>query len=194
MRLVSVSLNTDSDTDFSIDKISFQSKDSRPDVSSIHHNVHTISPHITIQTLELLIDKQSRHPLPGPDTHAGDTNLLLLPFSLAQDRTDLPCAGRAQRMTQCNSPTTRVHLSVIETQNAQAVHSHRGKGLVNLNDVNVILGQIVFGEEFRDGERGANAHDTWSDTGDGGPTEFCEDGLIHFLRFGAFHEEDCSGC
>ena len=50
--------------------------------------------------------------------------------------------------------------------------------------------EVEFSEEFGDGEGGADAHYSGGDAGDGGAAEFAEDGLVHLLSEGAFHEED----
>ena len=149
--------------------------------------------HTNPHSLVLLIDEQSRHPLPRPNTHTRQQDLLLRPSRLAQDRRDLSRARRAQRVTQRDRATSHIYLRVVETQHVDAVDSHGCKGLVDLEEVDVVLGQVEFVKEFGDGDRGADAHDARGEAGDGGAAEFGEDGLAEFDGFGAFHEEDSGG-
>ena len=97
-------------------------------------------------------------------------------------------------MTQRDRPTSGIHLGVIETEDVETVDGHGGERLVDLEDVDVVFCEVEFGEQFRDGERGADAHDARGQAGDGGAAEFGENGLVHFLGFGALHEEDGGGC
>lgn len=97
-------------------------------------------------------------------------------------------------MSQRDRPTARVHFGGVEPENVQTVDGHGGEGFVELDDVDVVFGQVEFREELGHGERGPDAHDARGDAGYGGAAEFGEDGLVHFLCFRAFHEEDCGGC
>ena len=162
--------------------------------------IHTIcaiwNPKSTLQRtcLNLLVHKQSSHSLPSPNTHTGHQNLLLSPSSLTQNRTDLARPRSTQRMTQGNRTPARVHLSMVQAEVVQTVHSHRGKGLVDLVDVDVALGQVELVEQFGDGGCWADTHHPWRDTGDSGAAEFGQDGLVELDGFGAAHEEDGGGC
>lgn len=127
----------------------------------------------------LLINKQARHPLPRPNTHTRQQDLLLLPPTLAQPGTDLPRARRAKRMAQRNGAAPDVHLRGIDPQRVNAVHRHRRERLVELNDVDVHGEvEVEFPEELGDGEGGADTHYARGDAGDGRAAEFGEDGLV----------------
>lgn len=97
-------------------------------------------------------------------------------------------------MTQRDSAAAHVHFRRVDAKDVGAVDGHGGKSLVEFDEVDVGLEvEVEFGQEFWNGEGGANAHDTGCDAGDGGAAEFAEDGLVHLLRRGTFHEEDGSG-
>lgn len=150
-----------------------------------------IDPKKNPQTLHLLIHKQARHALACPDAHTRQQHLLLLPPALAQTRADLPGARGSERVTQRDGPAPDVHLGRVDAEDVGAVDGHGGEGLVEFDEVDVVLEvEVEFGQELGDGEGGADAHDAGGDAGDGGAAEFAEDGLVHLLRRGAFHEED----
>lgn len=90
-------------------------------------------------------------------------------------------------MSQGNRPAARVHFRMVQPQHVQAIDGHGGKGLVDLDDVDVVFCQVEFREELGHGERGADAHDARRYARDGRAAEFREDGLRHFLGFGALH-------
>lgn len=127
-------------------------------------------------------------------THGSDEDLLLRPSSLTQDGADLSRTGGTQRVAERNGTTAGVDLGMVQTQDVDAVDGHGGKGLVDLEDVDVFLGQLELAQEFGDGGRRADAHDARGNTGDGGAAEFGEDRLAEFDGFGAFHEENAGGC
>ena len=153
-------------------------------------HIHTRKP----PTLHLLIHKQARHALACPDAHTRQQHLLLLPPALAQTRADLPGARGSERVTQRDGPAPNVHLGRVDAEDVDAVDGHGGEGLVEFDEVDVVLEvEVEFGQELGDGEGGADAHDAGGDACDGGAAEFAEDGLVHLLRRGAFHEEDGGG-
>lgn len=80
-----------------------------------------------------------------------------------------------------------------QLQHVLAVHGHAREGLVDLDDVAVGDGEIVFGEELGDRDGGPDAHYAWREPGDGGAHVFGEDGLPEGDGAGAAHEEDCGG-
>jgi len=82
---------------------------------------------------------------------------------------------------------------VIQTKYVNAVDGHGGEGLVDLDDIDIVLGQAVLGEDLWDGGGGADTHDSWGNTGDGCADEFGEDWLAEFDGFGSLHEEDGGG-
>ena len=94
-------------------------------------------------------------------------------------------------MTQCDRSTTHVHFRGIDFEDVGAVDGHRGEGLVDFDEVDVVLEvEVEFAEELGDGEGGANAHYTRRNAGDGGAAEFGKDGLVHLLGGGTLHEEN----
>jgi hypothetical protein len=74
-------------------------------------------------------------------------------------------------VAQRDGATTRVNLSVIETQILDAVHSHRGEGLVDLVDVNVVLVQVELAQQLGDGSGRADTHNARGHTGNGRAAE-----------------------
>ena len=97
-------------------------------------------------------------------------------------------------MTQRNSPTSHIHFRRIDAEDVDAVDGHGRERLVEFDDVDVVLEvEVEFPEELWDGEGGAYAHYSGRDARDGGAAEFAEDGLVHLLGRGAFHEEDGGG-
>jgi hypothetical protein len=91
------------------------------------------------RTSDLLVHKETRHSLPCPNTHTSQTDLLLRPPRLTQNGTYLPSTSCAQWMTQRNSTTPGIDLLVVQTKHVQTVYRHRGKGFVDLNDVDVVF-------------------------------------------------------
>lgn len=123
-------------------------------------------------------------------THGGDQDLGLCPPSLAQDCADLSGTSGTQRMAEGDSTTTRVDLGVVKTQDIQAVDGHRGKGLVDLENVNVVLGELEFLQQLGDGGRWTNAHNSWGHTSNGGTDKLGQNGLSQFNGLGSLHQED----
>lgn len=61
---------------------------------------------------------------------------------------------------------------MIQPEDVQAVHGHRSESLVDFNNVDVIFGEGVFGEEFGDGDGRADAHDSGGTPATVAPTNF----------------------
>lgn len=146
--------------------------------------------HIICRGLDLLIHKQSGHSLPGSNTHTSDQNLLLRPLGLTKHRTDLACSRRTQRVTQGDSASPRVNLSMVQAKVVQTVHGHGRKGLVDLEDVDVLLAEAELGQQLGDRGRGANTHNARRDTSNSGAAELGDDRLVELDGLGAAHEED----
>ena len=95
----------------------------RTDSLSLPH-IHTFStPETTSKgktqkeiNLQLLINKQPRHPLPRPNTHTRQQNPLLLPPTLTQPRTNLSRPCRSQRMSQRNRSPPHIQFRIIDTE------------------------------------------------------------------------------
>lgn len=117
--------------------------------------------------LQLLVDKQTSHALASSNAHARQQQLLLGPPQLAQASHDLSGSSGSQRVAESNGASPGVHLGPVQVELVAAVDGHGGKGLVDLNDVNVVEADVVDGEQLGDGKAGANAHDAGGQAGDG---------------------------
>lgn len=120
-------------------------------------------------------------------THGGDEDLLLGAAGLAQDGADLAGAGGAEGVAEGDGAAAGVDLGVVQAQDVEAVDGHGGKGLVDLKDVDVFLGQLELAEELRDRRRRADAHDARRHARDRGAAEFRQDRLPQLDGFGALH-------
>ena len=144
-----------------------------------------------VDNLQLLIHKQTRHPLTRPNAHTRQQYLLLLSPAFTQSRTDLPGACSSQRVPQCDCSASDVHFRRVDAEHVCTVDGHGSESLVDFDDVDVFLEvEVEFAKEFGDGEGGANTHYPRSNTGNGGATKFSENGLVHPLGGGTFHEEN----
>jgi len=141
----------------------------------------------------LLVDEQTGHTHTSTNAHTGEENLLLLPPALAQTGDDLARTGAAERVTQRNSTSPWVELLVVDLECLETVYGHGSEGLVKLDEVNVLEGDVELGEELGDGDGRADTHDPGWQTSDGGANVLGEDGLAELLGSGALHHEDGSG-
>jgi hypothetical protein len=83
---------------------------------------------------------------------------------------------------------------MIQTQDIEAVDGHGGESLVDLDDIDVILGELELGKELWDRNRGADAHNAWRNTGDGRAAELGHDWLPKLDGFAALHEQNRGSC
>lgn len=127
--------------------------------------------------LHLLIHEQARHALSSTNAHARQQDLLLGPSQLAQARDDLPHTRGTKRVTQGDGSAAGVHLERVEAQLVLTVDGHGGKGLVDLDHVDVVEGDVVRGQQLGDGDAGADAHDARGQARDGRADILCHDGL-----------------
>jgi hypothetical protein len=67
-------------------------------------------------TSDLLVDKETRHPLPSSNAHASQTDLLLRPPCLTENGAYLPSTSCTQWVTQGNRTTPWIDLLVVETK------------------------------------------------------------------------------
>jgi len=104
-------------------------------------------------------------------THRSDEDLLLGPPGLAQDCADLPRTGCAEGMAEGDGAASGVDLCVVEAEYVQTVDSHGGKGLVDLEDIDIVLGKLELLQELRDGGGWADTHNPGWDTSYGGTAE-----------------------
>lgn len=82
---------------------------------------------------------------------------------------------------------------MVQSEHVEAVDSHGGEGFVDLNDVDIIFGQLELGQELWDGDRRSDAHNAGWDACDGGTDKLGEDGLAELDGFGALHEKNSCG-
>ena len=141
----------------------------------------------------LLVDKEARHALAGTYAHARQEDLLLGPPALAQARHDLAGAGGAERVAQRDGAALGVHLGPVELEGVAAVDGHAGKGLVDLDDVDVVDGEVVLLQELGDGHGRSDAHDARRQARDGGADVLGYDRLAELDGRGSLHEQDGSG-
>ncbi len=120
----------------------------------------------SLETLNLLIDEQTSHTHTRANAHAGQEDFLLLSPAFTQTSDNLSCACAAERMTQSNGTSPDVELGVVDLEGLEAVDCHGGKGLVDLDEVNVLQSQVELGEQFGDGDGWADTHDAGSKTGE----------------------------
>lgn len=88
--------------------------------------------------------------------------------------------------------TAGVDLSGVNLELLNAVNSHGGESLVELEEINVVDSEAELLEELGDGDGWADTHDAGRKTGNGGAAELGEDGLAELLSGGALHEENSS--
>jgi len=82
---------------------------------------------------------------------------------------------------------------VIDLQDILAVHCHGCKGLVQLDEVDVVDVKVVLGEKLRDGDGWANTHDPGSKTGNSRTNKLGNDGLAELERLGPLHQKHSGG-
>ena len=95
-------------------------------------------------------------------------------------------------MAEGNGTTLRVDLLGGDAELVGAPQALAGESLVDLEDVNVVLGDAGQLEDLGDGLPGANAHEKGRDADDGGGDELAQDGLAELLGGRALHQEDSS--
>lgn len=146
-------------------------------------------------SLQLLINKQPGHPLSCPDAHTSQQDLFLLSSALAQPGADLSCACSSQRMAESDGASPDVHLCRVNAQDVGTIYCHGSERFINLNNVDVGGEvQVVFPEDFGDGQGRANTHYPRGDAGDCRADKFGEDGLVQLLGAGTLHEQHSCGC
>lgn len=102
--------------------------------------------------LQLLVNEQASHSLSSTNTHTSQKNLLLLSPALAQPSNNLSGTSSTQWVAECDGSTSGVHLLVWQLEHVFAIDSHGGKGLVDFDDITVVDGDVVFGEQLGDGD------------------------------------------
>lgn len=158
------------------------------------------------------------------NTHRGHSHTLVPATQLSQGCDNLAGTGSAQGVTEStvasqneaklwgelwhdlHSTTTRVHLTLIQTQLVDAVDTlvdelvkdyhqipsnqtyHGSKSLVNLKNINLILVQAKLAQNLRDSQGGANAHNPRLETSNCGTAELANNRLTQLLRLRPLHQ------
>ena len=89
--------------------------------------------------------------------------------------------------------TSWINLRRIQLEFLNTVNSHRRKGFVDFENVNVILTQPVLAKKLRDRKRWPDPHDPGREADCCCADEAREDGLAEVLGGGAFHKENRGG-
>lgn len=141
----------------------------------------------------LLPDPDSSHTHTSTNTHTGNTDLLIRAFQLRQQCADLARTRAAKRVSERNRTTLGVDLLLGKPKLVDTPDTLGGKGLVDLEDVDVVLGDAGLLEGNGDGLPWANTHEQGLDTHNAGGDELANDLLAEALGGGALHEEHGSG-
>lgn len=136
---------------------------------------------------------QNNLPHARADTHTRDTNLLTPPLELVQQGGDLPGAGAAERVAEGDGAALGVDLLLGDAQLVGAPQALAGKGLVDLEDVDVVLGDARELKDLGDGLPGPDAHEQRLDADDAGRHVLAQDGLAQALGGAALHQQHGSG-
>lgn len=96
-------------------------------------------------------------------------------------------------MTEGDSTTLGVDLLGGQAKLVDTPHALGGKGLVDLVDVDLILGDAGLLESNGDGSPGADTHEEGLDTDNAGGDVLADDLLAQTLGSGALHEQDGGG-
>lgn len=107
----------------------------------------------------LLGDPNSGHTHTGANAHAGDANLLVGPVELGQKCAHLAGASAAERVTEGDSTTLGVDLLLGQAKLIDTPHTLGGECLIDLVDVDIILGDAGFLKGNGNGLPGANTHE-----------------------------------
>src|SRR5690606_6184814 len=84
------------------------------------------------------------------DAHGHHAVAATAALELAEDGGDQTRTGDAERVSQGDGATVGVHLVLGDAQLAHAVEALRGEGLVELEDVDVVDGQLVLRQQLAD--------------------------------------------
>ena len=113
--------------------------------------VHWIS--LSSPSLLLLEDGGSTHT--SADTHAHDTVLALATLEFGEDGGDLASTSATERVAERDGTAEGVDLGRVETEDLGAVGGLRCKRLVDLKDVDLVLGNAGLLEGSGDGLGGS---------------------------------------
>lgn len=138
----------------------------------------------------LLGNPDGSHTHAGTNAHTGNTDLLVGTLELSQEGADLARASAAERMTEGDSTTLGVDLLSGQAKLVDAPHALGGKGLVDLEDVDLILGDAGLLESNGNGGPGTDTHQEGLDTDNAGGDVLADDLLAQTLGSGALHEQN----
>jgi hypothetical protein len=96
-------------------------------------------------------------------------------------------------VTKSDGTTDRVDLLVRQTKGVDGHDSLRRKGLVDFEDVDILLGNTGLGEYLRDSDTWSDTHDTRRASDNGRDDKLGEDGQSELLGVRTSCEEDSSG-
>ena len=96
-------------------------------------------------------------------------------------------------MAESNGTTLGVDFLLRNAQLVGTPHTLRGEGLVDLEDVHIILGDAGLLQGDRDGLPGTNTHQKRRDTDNRGSDVLANDLLAQTLSGGPLHEQDGGG-
>lgn len=119
-------------------------------------SIHTTPGLQSFITPLLLTDKHRSHAHTAPNTHTSNKHLLALPFRLAEGGTHLPDPRASQGVTHGDCSANRVDDIRVEVEVLDRHDCLRREGFVDFEKVDIGLGESGFGQDFRDGECGAD--------------------------------------
>lgn len=142
------------------------------------------------QDIDLLLgNPNGGHTHTSADTHAGNTNLLVRPLQLRQQSANLSGTRAAQGVTERDGATLGVDLLKWDTQFFRTPDALGGEGLVDLVDVDVVLGDAGLLERHGDGLPRADTHEQGLDANHAGGNVLSDDLLAQALGSRTLHEQ-----
>src|ERR1700720_3115470 len=120
------------------------------------------APLISFQRLEYASGAHS-----GTDAHGAHAVFLTVPAHAVEQRRRTDGAGRAQRMTEGDRTSERIHFLAIKPEIANDGQALGGECLVKLDPVQIIEFETGLLQHFRNRELRADTHDLGRDAGDG---------------------------
>ena len=126
----------------------------------------------------------------GTNAHGGDTNLLASSSQLGEQGRNLAGTGGTKRVTEGNGTTLGVDLVDINLGLMDGEESLRGKGLVNLVNVNVVNSETNILQDSGDGVSGTNTHDLRRNTNSSSMHKLAQNRLAELLGDRAAHQKN----
>lgn len=111
------------------------------------------------QLKQLLGNPDGCHAHTSTDTHASNTNLLVGALELSQQCAYLSGTGAAEGMPEGDSTTLGIDLFLRKTKLVNTPDALGSESLVDLENIDVILGDAGLLESNGDGLPGANPHE-----------------------------------